>query len=280
MIDPARIRETAQRLRAEAEALEAMLAAGAANDRPEPVRPPEAAPRPALRVIPAPPSPNGGLTDPAAFFAALRASDEVFGGRLTEEQVAGIEALLKIGAGRLPLAWMAYVLGTAYHETGHRMVAIREKGNGDRDGDGVDDWFEQYDVGQKAIRLGNTPEADGDGALYCGRGPVQITGKANYAKATKRLQALDILRPDEDLTKTPDLALDLIVGAAICVFGMLEGWFTGLKLNDFINATAPGQKALDQFTKARPIVNGTDRAALIAKYALAFMRALVAGGWR
>lgn len=32
--------------------------------------------------------------------------------------------------------------------------------------------------------LGNTPEADGDGKLYMGRGPLQVTGKFNYAAFT------------------------------------------------------------------------------------------------
>lgn len=37
-----------------------------------------------------------------------------------------------------------------------------------------------YDTGKLAIQLGNTPEKDGDGQRYKGRGYIQITGKANY----------------------------------------------------------------------------------------------------
>ncbi len=37
-----------------------------------------------------------------------------------------------------------------------------------------------YDTGAKAVSLGNTPEKDGDGQRYKGRGYLQLTGKANY----------------------------------------------------------------------------------------------------
>jgi hypothetical protein len=281
MIDAARVRQTIATLRAEADALEAELKAATANDAPPAVKPPEAAPRPPGRVIPAAPNPAGGLTNTDAFYAALRKSDDVFGGTITAQQFAGIEALLRIGAGRLPLAWMAYVLGTAYHESGHVMVAIREKGNGDGpDADPWDDYLEKYDAGHLAKILGNTPEADGDGVLYAGRGPVQITGLRNYLFATTRLRELGILLPTESLVDTPDLALDITVGAAICVFGMLEGWFTGKDMRTYINEPRPGPAVEAQFVAARRVVNGTDKAALIARYALAFMLALVAGGWR
>lgn len=35
--------------------------------------------------------------------------------------------------------------------------------------------------------LGNSPEVDGDGALYKGRGLIMVTGRANYAELSKAL---------------------------------------------------------------------------------------------
>lgn len=44
-----------------------------------------------------------------------------------------------------------------------------------------------YDTGRLAVKLGNTPEADGDGQKYKGRGLIQITGKANYERCSKAI---------------------------------------------------------------------------------------------
>lgn len=57
-----------------------------------------------------------------------------------------------------------------------------------------------YDEGQRAARLGNTPGPDGDGARYCGRGTVQITGRANYRKYGRIIGV--------DLEGVPGLALN------------------------------------------------------------------------
>ena len=42
-----------------------------------------------------------------------------------------------------------------------------------------------YDTGKLAEKLGNTPQKDGDGQKYKGRGLIQITGKNNYSEISK-----------------------------------------------------------------------------------------------
>lgn len=258
MIDATRIRAEAAAARAQADRLDelaAELEKATAND--------QAAPRQVPEWTPA----AAGLQRLEAFLAALTKSDEVFGARMTPAQKEGCLRLCRAGAGVLPLGWMAYLLATAYHEGGHTMVPIRERGG--------HAYLDRYDQGRLAEVLGNTPEDDDDGQLYAGRGDVQLTGRRNYERATEKLRALGLLLPGEDLLTTPDLALRPDLSAAIAVIGMREGWFTGKGFNNFIR----GRGTLEQFTHARRIINGTDKAALIAGYAVAFQTALEAGGW-
>lgn len=50
--------------------------------------------------------------------------------------------------------------------------------------------------------LGNTAAVDGDGYLYRGRGPIQITGKSNYAQFTAWARSMDRNAPD--FVRNPD----------------------------------------------------------------------------
>ncbi len=53
-----------------------------------------------------------------------------------------------------------------------------------------------YDTGQLAVRLGNTPQKDGDGEKYKGRGDIMITGFANYKAVSKGLDVDFITHPE------------------------------------------------------------------------------------
>ena len=55
-----------------------------------------------------------------------------------------------------------------------------------------------YDTGAKAVALGNTPEKDGDGQRYKGRGYIQLTGLNNY----KAFNASDLCT--EDIVAYPE----------------------------------------------------------------------------
>jgi len=196
-----------------------------------------------------------------AFFDKLR--NGIMGPKLDDDEVSGTSAILEAMAG-LPLSWTAYALSTAFHETAHTMQPIKEYGG--------DKYFtRRYGVeGQNprlARQLGNV--FTGDGSKYAGRGYVQLTGRSNYIKAGVKLGV--------DLVNGPDLALSKDIAALILRHGMREGWFSGKSFATYLPATGPANAA--QFQAARRIINGVDKAALIAGYSMAFQEALQAGDW-
>lgn len=58
-------------------------------------------------------------------------------------------------------------------------------------------------------RMGNSDEVSGDGYTYRGRGFIQLTGKANYLKASRAFNQDFVNYPDA--MRTPDLAADVAI---------------------------------------------------------------------
>jgi hypothetical protein len=122
----------------------------------------------------------------------------------------------------------AYVLATAWHETAATMKPVREYGG------------EAYLRKKKYYP-------------YVGMGFVQLTWLENYKRASKELGV--------DFVSDPKKLLIPGYSAEILVIGSRDGWFTGKKLSDYITL------AKSNFVDARRIINGTDKALLIAGYA-------------
>jgi len=210
------------------------------------------------------------LTNPAAFFADLKA--DLMGPTLSPTEVSATNAIIKaVGDAGWPLSWAAYALGTAFHETAHTMLPVTEA-NWLSPQAAARYFFRMYDKdGQrpkKAKELGNTQP--GDGARYCGRGYVQLTGRTNYRNAGQKLGV--------DLEGQPELTLQPGIAAQVMVLGMGGGWFTGKSCKSYLPST---DAACDSsgFRRARYIINGQDKAVDIAAYALKFQKSLQAGGW-
>jgi predicted chitinase len=169
------------------------------------------------------------------FFAAIRAT--LFAGHMTQPQVDGIAILVDEGERRkVDVRWIAYVLATAFHETAQTMRPIREIGLG-----------EHREYGKR------DPET---GCVYYGRGYVQLTWRANYQKLGDRLGV--------DLVYNPDLALEPPIASKIIWTGMIEGLFTGDRLLPHFRPNS------SDWVGARRIINGLDRAGMIARYAIQF----------
>jgi murein DD-endopeptidase MepM/ murein hydrolase activator NlpD len=131
---------------------------------------------------------------------------------------------------------IAYILGTARHETGY-FRTMEEDADGSQY-EGRDD-------------IGNVQP--GDGVRFKGRGYVQVTGRKNAQRYTDLLK-IDFINNPEKL-EAPNVARYTLV------HGMMTGIFTGEKLPSYVSG------ARQDFINARTVVNGYDQANLIAGYA-------------
>ena len=188
---------------------------------------------------------------------------------------AGSPLIAEAKRRRLAKPFVAYIAATAWHETGGAMKPVTESLNYTPGAlrKTFGKWFtretsekygrtKSHPADQEAIgniayggRMGN--DDPGDGYKFRGRGHVQLTGRDNYTLFAKRLGL--------DLVGNPDLALGPEVSMKILFEGMMNGLFTGHGLRRYISGSD-----ID-FKGARRVVNGTDRADLIAKYADQFM---------
>ncbi len=175
------------------------------------------------------------------FFQVVRGA--LFNGALKQDQVNGMTTILnewETNYKNNDDRFLAYMLATAFHETATTMQPIREFGKGAGRKYGIPDPVTKQ--------------------VYYGRGFVQLTWKDNYATFGKILKT--------DLVNNPDLALNLANATKIMFVGMLNGSFTGKKLSDYFTT------AKTDWVNARRIINGVDRAQLIAGYAQTFYSAI------
>jgi hypothetical protein len=131
----------------------------------------------------------------------------------------------------------AYCLATAWHETAFTMQPVVEYG-------------------------GDTYLKSKPYYPWYGRGYVQLTWEENYQKQDDKLGLKGALMRDPDLALNPEIATQILL------LGMADGDFTGKRLGHYFT------DELSDFYNARRIVNGTDKANEIAKYAEAFCNAI------
>jgi len=184
------------------------------------------------------------------FFSVVR--PRLFNNAMTQSQVDGINSILdawESGYATYDRRWLAYALATTQHETGATMQPIEEWGKG-----------KGHKYGQR-FKMSGAPYTDTENIFY-GRGDVQLTWYENYEKAGQKLGR------GRDFINSPELVMVPEIAAEIMFKGMIEGWFTGKKFADYIrNGTC-------DYLNSRRIINGTDKAALIAEYAYVYQEAM------
>lgn len=156
---------------------------------------------------------------------------------ITIQQQQGIDSIINEWSeqGGIDKRQLSYILATVFHETGKRMQPVKEFGG------------ENY--------LKSKPYYP-----YYGRDFVQTTWLRNYEKV-KEFTGVDVV-------SHPDLIANTEMAAKVAVHFMIKGLYTGKKLSDYFS------QVKEDWINARRIINGTDKAELIAGYAHQFFNDL------
>ena len=197
-----------------------------------------------------------------------------FFGSLTQEQVDGMEGIFKafeeVGDGDVDT--LAYSLATAYHETGKRMVPVRE-------GFAKTDKGARSAVARLAAKRGPnsavakySQPAGPYGHVYYGRGHVQLTWHHNYRGSSKDAGV--------DLEKFPDKMLDPTISARVLIRGIMDGRWNGRGKGIDAYEGEDDKLSRAEATEARRLVNVQDKALTIAVYFEHFYNALKASGFK
>ena len=213
--------------------------------------------------------------DRAKFYGAARTA--MFSGKMDQGQVDGINAMLdEFDLQKIPLDQQAYMLATAFHETaGFMQPVIETRQREEKKNPSVDTAIGRLESSWKRGRLPWVKKPywrkDAEGKSWLGRGLPQLTHKVNYIKVGTAIGV--------DLVTDPDVALRTDIAVKIMVAGMVLGIFTGKRMDDFLDGIDDADaRDYRQFAAARVVVNGHDKAELIAQHALKFEAALKAAG--
>lgn len=222
--------------------------------------------------------------DKAKFYSELRKT--LYKSGLAQSAVVALDAIIDETVGKkIPAAHVAYMMATAFHESGRNLVPITENLNYTTAARIKAVWPSRFATTAAAQpyvkqpqklanlvyggRLGNT--GANDGWTYRGRGHVQTTGKTNYQKVSKYI--------GQDAVKNPDLLLDIKNSVIALVHCMIDGVYTGKKLSDFnLPRDYYGARAIINGDKARKEGKATI-GETIGNYAKQFENALNAAGF-
>jgi len=147
----------------------------------------------------------------------------------------------------------AYVLATSYWESGRTMLPVEEA------------YYLQAKYNWTTERMDRWRRENLRYYPWHGRGYTQTTWERNYQRL-KLATGVDVI---EDPTK----AMEAEVAVVALVDGIMEGWWTGKKLTDYVTLKR------SDYVGARRCVNGTDKAQAIAELARDYEAALLAVGY-